>query len=88
MAAILLLTSIYGILQRFGIAEFCGYGVEREPVSVFGNLNVASEWTAVCGHGHGGAGDRNSRASARLAVARSHRLRGRGPSSSTNPGPA
>jgi hypothetical protein len=31
------------------------------------------------GHGHGGAGNRNSRASARLAVARSHRLRGRVP---------
>ncbi|MCC7063621.1 MAG: O-antigen ligase family protein [Planctomycetes bacterium] len=47
IAVLLLLTSVYGILQRLGLAEFCGYGVEREPVSVFGNLNVASEWTAI-----------------------------------------
>ncbi|MBL8756175.1 MAG: O-antigen ligase family protein [Planctomycetes bacterium] len=47
LATVLLLTSLFGLLQRAGLAEVCGYGVEREPVSVFGNLNVASEWTAV-----------------------------------------
>jgi O-antigen ligase len=47
LAAVLLATSLLGLLQRFGLAEVLGYGVEREPVSVFGNLNVASEWTAV-----------------------------------------
>jgi len=47
LATMLLLTSLFGLLQRAGVAAVCGYGVEREPVSVFGNLNVASEWTAV-----------------------------------------
>lgn len=46
-AWLLLLTSLFGLLQRLGIAQIAGYGVEREPVSVFGNLNVAAEWTAV-----------------------------------------
>ena len=46
-ALLLLLTSLFGLLQRLGVAEIAGYGVEREPVSVFGNLNVAAEWTAV-----------------------------------------
>jgi tetratricopeptide (TPR) repeat protein len=46
-AGTLLVTSLYGLLQRLGLAELAGYGVAREPVSVFGNLNVASEWTAV-----------------------------------------
>ena len=45
--ALLLTTSLFGLLQRAGLAELAGYGVEREPVSVFGNGNVASEWTAV-----------------------------------------
>lgn len=48
-AALLLTTSLFGLLQRTGLAEVAGYGVEREPVSVFGNGNVASEWTAVAG---------------------------------------
>jgi len=47
LSGTLLVTSLYGLLQRTGCAELAGYGVEREPVSVFGNLNVASEWTAV-----------------------------------------
>ena len=48
-AGVLILTSAFGLLQRLGLAELHGYGVEREPVSTLGNLNVASEWTAVCG---------------------------------------
>ncbi|MFK7742339.1 MAG: O-antigen ligase family protein [Planctomycetota bacterium] len=47
IAATLLATSLFGLLQRLGVAEVGGYGVEREPVSTLGNLNVASEWTAV-----------------------------------------
>jgi len=47
VASLLLATSAFGLLQRLGIAEIGGYGVEREPVSTLGNLNVASEWTAV-----------------------------------------
>ncbi|HEX5050572.1 MAG TPA: O-antigen ligase family protein, partial [Planctomycetota bacterium] len=47
LAILLLLTSLFGLLQRLGLGEFAGYGAVREPVSVFGNLNVASEWTAV-----------------------------------------
>jgi O-antigen ligase len=47
VAVLLLVTSAFGLLQRLGLGELQGYGVEREPVSVFGNLNVASEWTAV-----------------------------------------
>ncbi|MEZ6038500.1 MAG: O-antigen ligase family protein [Planctomycetota bacterium] len=47
LATVLLLTSGFGLLQRFGLGEIGGYGVEREPVSTLGNLNVASEWTAV-----------------------------------------
>lgn len=47
VATLLLATSAFGVLQRLGCAEISGYGVEREPVSTFGNLNVASEWTAV-----------------------------------------
>lgn len=44
---VLLATSLFGLLQGLGLAEIAGYGVEREPVSTLGNLNVASEWTAV-----------------------------------------
>ena len=47
VATLLLVTCGFGLLQRLGVAEWSGYGVEREPVSTFGNLNVASEWTAV-----------------------------------------
>jgi hypothetical protein len=47
LSSMLLLTSLFGLLQRLGLAELAGYGVEREPVSVFGNLNVAAEWTAI-----------------------------------------
>lgn len=47
LAMLLAITSAFGLLQRLGLGEILGYGVEREPVSVFGNLNVASEWTAV-----------------------------------------
>jgi O-antigen ligase len=47
LATLLLLTSVFGLLQRAGLAELAGYGVEREPVASFGNLNVASEWTAL-----------------------------------------
>jgi O-antigen ligase/tetratricopeptide (TPR) repeat protein len=46
-AWVLLLTSSYGLLQRLGVANIAGYSSPREPVSTFGNLNVASEWTAV-----------------------------------------
>jgi O-antigen ligase len=48
-AALLAATSAFGVLQRLGLAALGGYGVEREPVSVFGNLNVAAEWTAIAG---------------------------------------
>ncbi len=47
LAATLLATSLFGLLQHLGLAEIAGYGARREPVSVFGNLNVASEATAV-----------------------------------------
>ncbi len=47
VATLLLVTSAIGLLQRGGVFEIAGYGVEREPVSTLGNLNVASEWTAV-----------------------------------------
>lgn len=47
LPTVILLTSIYGIAQRMGIAEFAGYGAVGEPVSVFGNLNVAAEVTCV-----------------------------------------
>lgn len=46
-AVLLAATAAFGVLQRLGLAEIAGYGVDREPVSVFGNLNVASEWTAI-----------------------------------------
>ncbi|MCB9884764.1 MAG: O-antigen ligase family protein [Planctomycetes bacterium] len=49
IAALLLATCAFGLLQRLGLGEIAGYGVDREPVSVFGNLNVASEWTAIAG---------------------------------------
>ena len=49
IAALLLATSAFGLLQRLGLGEIAGYGVDREPVSVFGNLNVAAEWTAIAG---------------------------------------
>lgn len=49
ISTMVLLTSTFGILQRLGLAEISGYGVELEPVSTLGNLNVASEWTAVAG---------------------------------------
>lgn len=51
LATLLLLTSAFGLLQRLGLAEILGYGVEREPVTTLGNLNVASEWTAVAATG-------------------------------------
>jgi tetratricopeptide (TPR) repeat protein len=44
---LLLATALFGVLQRLGLAELDGYGVEREPVSTLGNLNVASEWTTI-----------------------------------------
>lgn len=47
LALLLIVSSAYGLLQRLGLAEWQGYGVEREPVSLFGNLNVAAEWTAA-----------------------------------------
>lgn len=47
VATLLLATSAFGIAQRFGLPPIGGYGVDREPVSVFGNLNVAAEWTTV-----------------------------------------
>ncbi len=47
VAGVLLVTAGLGLLQRLGVAELGGYGVEREPVSTLGNLNVASEWVAV-----------------------------------------
>lgn len=47
IAAVLLITSLFGLLQRTGIAELGGYGTAGEPVSTLGNLNVASEWTAI-----------------------------------------
>ncbi|MFT4512374.1 MAG: tetratricopeptide (TPR) repeat protein, partial [Planctomycetota bacterium] len=49
ISTMVIATSVFGILQRFGLAEINGYGVEREPVSTLGNLNVASEWTSVAG---------------------------------------
>ncbi len=49
IAALLIATAAFGLLQRLGLGEIAGYGVDREPVSVFGNLNVASEWTAIAG---------------------------------------
>lgn len=49
LSTTVLLTSTFGLLQHLGLAEIGGYGVEREPVSTLGNLNVASEWTAVAG---------------------------------------
>lgn len=49
ISVLVLATSLFGILQRLGLAEIHGYGVEREPVSTLGNLNVASEWTSVAG---------------------------------------
>ena len=49
VAVLTLATSVFGLLQRMGLAEINGYGVEREPVSTLGNLNVASEWTAIAG---------------------------------------
>lgn len=47
IAAALLTTSSFGVLQHLGLAAIGSYGTAREPVSVFGNLNVASECTAV-----------------------------------------
>ncbi|MGK0263812.1 MAG: hypothetical protein ACI8UD_002465 [Planctomycetota bacterium] len=49
ISVMVLATSVFGILQGLGLAEINGYGVEREPVSTLGNLNVASEWTSVAG---------------------------------------
>ncbi|MFO1077854.1 MAG: O-antigen ligase family protein [Planctomycetota bacterium] len=46
-AIALLLTSAFGLCQRLGFAAIGSYGLATEPVSVFGNLNVAAEWTAV-----------------------------------------
>ena len=43
----LLATSAFGLLQRLGVATIGAYGLPHEPVSTLGNLNVASEWTAV-----------------------------------------
>lgn len=47
LATAVLLTSVFGVLQRLGLCGIGWYGIAAEPVSVFGNLNVASEWTAV-----------------------------------------
>ncbi|MEC7582822.1 MAG: O-antigen ligase family protein [Planctomycetota bacterium] len=47
--AALIATSLFGLLQRLGLADFYGYGQVSEPVSVFGNLNVAAEFTAIAG---------------------------------------
>lgn len=47
LPSLLVATSLYGIAQRLGIAEFAGYGAVGEPVSVFGNLNVAAEVTCT-----------------------------------------
>lgn len=47
VAVLLGVTSLFGVLQRAGVAMFAGYGSEREPVTTLGNLNVAAEWTAV-----------------------------------------
>ncbi|HLQ38197.1 MAG TPA: O-antigen ligase family protein [Planctomycetota bacterium] len=46
-AAVLVLTSVYGLAQRLGFQAFLHYDDVGSPVSVFGNLNVASEFTAV-----------------------------------------
>lgn len=46
-AWLLLSASLFGLLQRAGVAAFAGYGTAGEPVSLFGNLNVAAEFTAV-----------------------------------------
>lgn len=51
LTAVLLATSTYGVLQHLGIAAIGSYGTAREPVSVFGNLNVASEFTAIAAAG-------------------------------------
>ncbi|MBM3974004.1 MAG: tetratricopeptide repeat protein [Planctomycetes bacterium] len=48
---LLLMTSAFGLLQRLGLADLDGYGVEREPVTTLGNLNVAAEWTAIAAAG-------------------------------------
>lgn len=45
--ALLAMTSTFGLLQRLGVAALGGYGTLAEPVSVFGNLNVAAEFTTV-----------------------------------------
>lgn len=47
LPCVLSATALYGIAQRLGIAEFAGYGAVGEPVSVFGNLNVAAEVTCT-----------------------------------------
>lgn len=47
LASVLLLVSGFGLLQHLGLCAIGGYGTAREPVSVFGNLNVASECAAV-----------------------------------------
>jgi O-antigen ligase/tetratricopeptide (TPR) repeat protein len=44
-----LLTSLFGLLQHLGVVAWTGYGTPTQPVSVFGNLNVAAEFTAVAG---------------------------------------
>lgn len=46
---LLLLASGLGLLQRLGLAACCGYGIAEQPVSLFGNLNVAAEVVAVAG---------------------------------------
>ena len=40
-------TSLFGLLQDLDLAAIGTYGMSQEPVSTLGNLNVASEWTAV-----------------------------------------
>lgn len=47
LATILLAAATFGLLQHLGLLAIGSYGTAREPVSVFGNLNVASEWTAI-----------------------------------------
>ena len=51
LATVLALTGAFGLLQHLGIAAIDTYGLAREPVSTLGNLNVASEWTAVAAIG-------------------------------------
>lgn len=59
-ASALAATSLFGLLQRLGLGAIEGYGVEREPVSLFGNGNVAAEWTAIAAMLVAAAADRTA----------------------------